>query len=283
MPTKQNPTLNSKMKVKPKKGITRVGTIVSMRHRFHQFINEPFDIVHPNQPFGYINAKYRPCVVLGHTKTHVVVAPIKSTKNNPRWMEVPYGGFILDKDSIAKSGLNTKTSGMAIGCGELRQIPKEAFTYDRIMGHLPKATFEAYKIQLVNYMNTRSSSTHPLQYQFDMDQPETLDFLNACPPVVYRQDPLTATFLHPNDPLVKSAKAQYKFNQFKKNHDMSELTEDEYNLFLKLQEDRHTLLKAARTPNILPQGELAEHFEAIRHGYGANPHQKRHKPYLRRR
>lgn len=281
MPTKPTLTKNY-TKAEPKKGVTRVGTIVSMRHRFHQFINEPFDIVHPNQPFGYINAKYRPCVVLGQTRSHVIVAPIKSTKNHPRWLEVAYGGFILDKTAIEKSGLNTHTPGMAIGCGELRQIPKDAFTYDRIIGHLPKHTFEAYKTQLTNYMNTRGESTHPLQYQFDMDQPENLDFLSNGTSIVYRKDPLHATFLHPNDPLVKSAKAQYKFNRFKTTHNMSDLTESEYKEFVSLQKDRHKLLKESRTPNTLPQGELAEHFEAIRHGYGTNPHQKRHKPYLRR-
>lgn len=281
MPTK--PILKKTYtKAEPKKGVTRIGTIVSMRHRFHQFINEPFDIVHPNQPFGYINAKYRPCVVIGQTKTHVVVAPIKSTRNHPRWLEVKYGGFILDETVIEKSGLNARSDGMAIGCGELRQIPKDAFTYDRIMGHLPKATFEEYKTQLTKYMNTRADSTHPLQYQFDMDQPDNLDFLN-CSAIVYRQDPLYAKFLHPNDPLVKAAKAQYKVNRFKQTKTMSDLTEAEHQTFLKLQQERHRLMKESRTPNTLPPGELAEHFEAIRHGYGSNPHQKRHKSYLKRR
>lgn len=275
---KPSQTTNKILKGHYKPGRTRVGTIVSMRHRFHQFINEPFDIVHPNQPFGYINAKYRPCVILGHTSTHVVVAPIKSLKNHPRWLEVPFGGFELDRQSIKDSGLNTKTLGMVIGCGELRQIPKEAFTYDRIIGHLPDKTFTDYKNQLIKYMAIRAESTHPLQFQFDMDQPDNLEFLTAKPNVVFRQDILKSTYLHPEDPLVKYAKSQLKLEQFKKVHNMSDLTNEEYAEFSFLKTKRQKLLKDARTPNTIPPGELRNHFDAIRHGYGTNPYQKRYQP-----
>lgn len=264
-------------------GYARVGAIVSMRHRYQQFLNEPYDIVHPNQPFGYVNAKYRPCLIVGTTDTSVVVAPIKRLEHQPRWLEVENGGFVLEKETIIAAGLNQQCEGMAIGCAELREIPKTDFTYRRIFGILPPATFKAYLCEMKAYEVSRKQSTHPLQFQFDAGRPEDLSFCNTKTLWIKWHDPRESCLIHKNDLINQFANAKATLSQFLEKTPVTTMSEDEQAYHLKLRQKVAKLEAKQNQYSPNPKYELREHFLAIQHGYGTSRDQVRHHAYSKRK
>lgn len=262
-----------------KPGYTRVGSIVSMRHRFQQFLNEPYDIVHPDQTFGYVNAKYRPCLIVGADSLNVYVVPIKRLEHKPRWLEVENGGFILNSDTIARVGLNRQCEGMAIGCGELHCIPKQDFTYQRIIGILPKSVFKSYITTLKAYEASRATSTHPLQGQFDLGRPDNLDFLNSSETWVKYIEPRFVRRIHKRDVINKLGSAKYELSKYLSKHKVTEMTPSQEKKHLRLRKDVARLEAMQDQTVVNLKYELREHYLAIDHGYGTKRSQVRHHPY----
>ena len=185
----------------------QIGDVVSARVRFGGvgFENEPYDVVHTNQPFGYVNAKLRPCLVLGEHQGHVVLAPCYSASNEPPQSTMQHGGLELCKqEALAAQMFQKDGSGTFVSCANLQQVPIDQFYYTSFVGSLPLPTLRNYFQELVGYYEESQTNPHKRQKAFDLQKPQTLDWLKTSSfDASYESVPIhRIKTIHPDDPEV---------------------------------------------------------------------------------
>lgn len=222
----------------------QIGDIVSMRVRFRGsgFDDEPYNVIHKNQPFGFVNAKARPCVLLGENEGNVVLAPCYSAKNHPPQADMQHGGIELSDEEARDAQLLQKDGlGTYVSCANLIQVPKDEFYYSSFIGSMPLNTLHDYFQELVLYYEESKTNPHKWQKAFDMDRPETLVWtVNSSFDTAYQcVDIDHAKSINPEDPEVFLKKTGIELKQCREEVDRK--THADILLDLKLPENWESL------------------------------------------
>lgn len=201
--THSKPT--NKSSPKSRQEFVQIGDIVTMRVRLEGYFygDEPYDIIHANQPFGYVNSKYRPCVLIGQNDNNLVLAPCYTADNIPPQMEMQHGGILLTKDEMTAANLyRSDAADTFVSCANLIQIPKDEFCYTKQIGSLPLPTLIDYTKELISYYDESETNPHALQKTFDLNKPKGLKWLNqmSFDTKIKRQSFNKSTRIHPHDP-----------------------------------------------------------------------------------
>lgn len=111
------------------------GQVIMTRWRYNEYADEPYDIIHNGQDYGYANAKVRPAVVLGESPKGVVLAPMGTIykKNGQVKMNAQ---LAMDKDMayIPKTFAQEyaqihHTGGTFINAADIQTIPRNELTF----------------------------------------------------------------------------------------------------------------------------------------------------------
>lgn len=144
---------------------TEQGCIVQTRWRYSDYLDEPNDIIYESQPYGYVNAKQRPVLVLGVVGNDVIAAPLK-TKQHPDG-NLKYGakkaidaGLAYEPSQIA-AGNKTHNGGTIIDVSEIRRIPITEFSFRELLD--PKTnTAQKYPDSTINDVCKLAGIRRPL-------------------------------------------------------------------------------------------------------------------------
>ena len=179
----------------------QLGDVVSTRVRFSDYLDEPYDVVHAGQEFGYVNAKYRPCMILGLNEDNVVLAPMYTASNKTPQMEMQYGGIELTEEECDAANL-THRGGTILSCANVFQVPKDEFTFSSFMGSLPMSTVQDYTMTFVKYNTEAKTNPHRMQEGFDKQRPKGLNWLSnmTMEDSVKSKSISYSSRIHPNDP-----------------------------------------------------------------------------------
>lgn len=206
----------------------QLGDVVSTRVRFSGYEDEPYDIVHAGQDFGYVNAKYRPCMVFGRTEDSVVLAPMYTDFNVVPQMEMKYGGITLTDEECDAANL-AHHGGTVLSCAHVFEVPFEDFTYTSLMGSLPMETIQDYTLTFVNYTNEAKTNPHRFQDSFDSKRPEGLNWLSnmKVSDVIESKSISMVSTIHPDDPDRRSIEALNEIKALKSSQRRFEKSIDE--------------------------------------------------------
>lgn len=269
----------------------QLGDVVSTRVRFSGYEDEPYDVVHAGQEFGYVNSKYRPCMILGLNEENVVLAPMYTASNSTPQMEMEYGGIELTDDECQAANLHHK-GGTILSCANVFQVPKKEFTYSSLMGSLPISTIKDYTITFVKYNTEAKENPHRLQDGFDINRPEGLNWLSnmTMEDYITSKSMSHSSRIHPNDPDRRASEARDWVRAFK--YEKENLIEGERTYYskkkvteitAKLDEWRETAAVAREMSFKYMVNDVASfkhemhlHNQALKYGrYGANTNWER--------
>lgn len=269
----------------------QVGDVISTRVRFAGYEDEPYDVVHAGQDFGYVNSKYRPCMILGMHEDNVVLAPMYTASNATPQMEMEYGGIELTNEETEAANLNHR-GGTVLSCANVFQVPKKEFTYSSFMGSLPMSTVKDYTMTFVKYNTEAKEHPHRMQAGFDRQRPEGLNWLSnmTMNDTVKTKSISNSTRIHPNDPDRRASEARNWVVAYKL--EKARLVEGERSYYSekKIQEINDNLKVANANAAISREmsfkymvndkasfkHEMHLHNQALKHGrYGANTNWER--------
>lgn len=207
-------------------GRAQLGDVVSTRVRFSGYEDEPYDVVHAGQEFGYVNSKYRPCMILGLNEDNVVLAPMYTASNSTPQMEMEYGGIELTDEECQAANLSHK-GGTILSCANVFQVPKKEFTYSSFMGSLPMSTVKDYTMTFVKYNTEAKENPHRMQEGFDSQRPKGLNWLSnmSMRDSIKSKSISHVSRIHPDDPDRRAFEAKNWVRAYK--YEKSKLIEGE--------------------------------------------------------
>lgn len=269
----------------------QLGDVVSTRVRFAGYEDEPYDVVHAGQEFGYVNSKYRPCMILGMNEDNVVLAPMYTASNATPQMEMEYGGIELTEEETEAANLN-HSGGTILSCANVFQVPKSEFTYSSFMGSLPMSTVKDYTMTFVKYNTEAKEHPHRMQEGFDRQRPEGLNWLSnmTMTDSVKSKSISHSSRIHPDDPDRKASEYRNWVSAYK--YEKNKLMEGEESYYSKTKiKEINDKLKSARAGAAVAREmsfkymvndrnsfkhEMHLHNQALKHGrYGANTNWER--------
>lgn len=269
----------------------QLGDVVSTRVRFAGYEDEPYDVVHAGQEFGYVNSKYRPCMILGMNDDNVVLAPMYTASNATPQMEMEYGGIELTDEETEAANLN-HNGGTILSCANVFQVPKSEFTYSSFMGSLPMSTVKDYTMTFVKYNTEAKEHPHRMQAGFDRQRPEGLNWLSnmTMTDSVKSKSISHSSRIHPDDPDRKASEYRNWVSAYK--YEKNKLMEGEESYYSKTKiKEINDKLKSARAGAAVAREmsfkymvndinsfkhEMHLHNQALQHGrYGANTNWER--------